>query len=463
MKKLSKGTTIAASIIICLLLVVGFIFSFVPMTFGSNKYVSLFGSINIAPELSGAMYGEYDISTPDPTESQLVKSMDKIKQVFEDDGYRNVNVYSVGKSKIRVEVSFPTGNKSYSDVYSDLSIVSSGSFSLTSNSSSSGSSSGSTSEVVRVIGSEHVKEVKVSTNTGNNYISIVFNKAGREKYEELCKATTTIYMNLGTYNQSINAENVQDYSSFTLSDKDYANLKALQKRIIIGCMDIEINSSTAVINTMSSNTSPLGNASSPEEKGFKSSPAKIVLISAVAIAFVAAIAFFAVKFGLYAIAIAISMLLNVYLTLVAFCLVPSVEIGFSVVLSLILGYSVIYTFAYIFASTVKSEYNEGKSFGASLESAFKKTFAGSLISSIALFLSSLIVIAFSFGEITSSAIAFAICAFLGILTNFAILPFIIKVGISYEKIGPRLFMLKKRKMGFESSDKTSQVEKKESV
>ena len=35
---------------------------------------------------------EYDISTENPTKTELVKSMAKIKEVFEADGYKNVNV-----------------------------------------------------------------------------------------------------------------------------------------------------------------------------------------------------------------------------------------------------------------------------------------------------------------------------------------------------------------------------------
>ena len=116
MKKFSKNTTIVLSVIICLFLVVGFIFSFVPMTFGSKTYTSLFKSINVSSDLMGGMYGEYDITTEDPSNKDLINSMARIKEVFEKDGYKNVNVYTVGNKKIRVEVSYPTGTKSYSDV-----------------------------------------------------------------------------------------------------------------------------------------------------------------------------------------------------------------------------------------------------------------------------------------------------------------------------------------------------------
>ena len=451
MRKLSKGTTIVASIIICIILVVGFLVSFVPMTFGSNSYVSLVGSINVSSDLVGGMYGEYDITTENPTSTQLVNSMSKIKEVFEGEGYKNVNVYTVGSSKLRVEVSYPTGDKTYSDVYSDLSIISSGKFYLCS------SSSISTDGAVVVDGTECVSEVRVFTNNSTNYMSIIFNEYGQEQYKALCEKTTTIYMILGSYNQSISASDVTDYTSFTLSDSDYENLMALQNRIIIGCMDIEINSNTAIINTMSSSLASLGSASSPEENGFASSSALILLVSALAVVIVVGLAFFAIKFGLFAIVILISLLFNSYLFLIALCLIPSVEIGFTSIFSMVLGLSVIYIYTYNFASSVKSEYELGKSFGASLESAYKKNFASSIIGNIGLFISSLIVFAFSLGEISSASIVFAICSFLSIITNFAIIPLLVKIGISFDKVGPKLFMLKKRNIGFEMANDNDDV------
>lgn len=435
MKKFSKSTTIVLSVIICLVLVIGFIFSFVPMTFGSKTYVSLAKSINISSDLKGGMYGEYDITTENPTKTELVNSMAKIKKVFEDDGYQNVNVYTVGNNKLRVEVSYPAGSKTYAGVYSDLSAISSGKFYLSSKGSS--SSSSDTSEPVVVNGNECVKEVKVFTNNDTKYISVIFNSKGEEAYKNLVTkvgSSGSVYIYLGTYNQSISlGGNVTDYSSFTLSDSDYSNLMALAKRITVGCMDIEINSDTAVISTMAAGLS---------------SSAIIVVASVIVALLLIMIAFFAIKFGMFAIVVAISVLFNSYLFLGALNLMPSIEIGFASLVSLVLGTAIIYTYTYLFAKNVKEEYEMGKSFSASLEGATKKTFANSLIGNISLFVMAIIVFAFSFGELTSASIVFAVCAFLSILTNFAIIPFLVKVGISFANVGQKLFMLKKRSIGF---------------
>lgn len=444
MKKFNKSTTIVLSVIICLFLVVGFLFSFVPMTFGSKTYVSLFKSINVSSDLVGAMYGEYDITTEDPSETELKDSMKRIKEVFENDGYKNVNVYTVGK-KLRVEVSYPTGSKTYANVYSDLSAVSAGKFLLC-------SSSKLTDEgVVIVDGAECVTDIEVFTNNTSKNLTVKFNKTGTAKFEELCKKTTNIYIHLGDYNQSISAENVMDYSSFTLSDSDYANLLALGKRVTIGCMSIEVNAKTAKINTMSSSLSYGNVASSPEETGFTTSTLLTVVAGVSFIIAILGIALFAIKFGLFAVVMLVSMLFNVYFALILVCLVPAFEIGLTTIPAFVFGFALIYVYTYKYARKVQEEYELGKTFSASLEAGYKKNFADTLISNLAWFILSLVCIGFAFGEISSVAVISAICAFLSLLTNIIIVPFFVKVGISYKKIDTKLFMLKKRAIGFESS------------
>ncbi len=459
MRKLSKSTAITLSIIICVFLVIGFVLSFIPMTFGSKTFVSFLGSVNVSSDLAGGMYGEYDITTENPTETELFNSMSRLKEVFEKDGYKNVNIYTVKNSdetqKLRVEVSYPRGSKTFSEVYSSLSLVSSGKFVL-----NTASTIGGDDDVV-VDGGVCVKEVKVYTNNHTNYISVIFNDYGKEQYEKLCKATSSIYLHLGTYNQSISASNITDYSAFTLSDSDYKNLTALQKRVVIGCMSIEVNSSTATINTMSSNIAGLGSSSSAEDKGFMSSSVLILALSALAIVVVAVLAAFALRFGLFAVVVAISMLFNSYLLLIGLNLMPSVEIGLSSIFALILGLIVIYVYTFIYASKVKSEYEIGKSFIASLDSAYKNTFASSLICNLALFLSALILVGFSFGQVSSAMVVFAICSFLAIITNVAVIPFLVKVGISFDKIDMKLFMLKKRSIGFKAENENVEDLEKE--
>lgn len=440
MKKINKNSAIIISVIISVILIIGIIFSFVPMSFGSKTFLSFSGSLNVSSDMMGGMYGEYEITTENATKSELVSSMAKVKNVFEELGYKNVNVYTIGNSRMRVEVSYPRGSKTFAYEYSELSLVSGGTFFLSDKYSAD-------EDTVEVRGSECVDKVKVYTNNSVKYISIIFNEKGQELFKELCNTTTSIYLHLGDYAQQISASNVTDFTSFTLSDTDYANLISLEQRVVIGCMGIEINSDTAIIETMSSSLVP--GASSPEERGFSMTTVSIIAIAALAVVFVGLIAFFALKFGAFAILVAISMLFNAVLFLILMNLMPSIEIGLAGIVSLALGTALIYLYTYVFASKVKSEYDLGKSFSAALESAYKKTLPTILISNIALFISSLIMFAFSFGELTSATVIFAICMGLSLFTNLLLIPLFVKLGISMTKAGSKLFKLPKREIGFE--------------
>ena len=214
MKRFKKVTAIVLSVIISVLLVVGFLFSYIPMNFKSKKYISLSGSLNISSDIAGGMYGEYNIKTENPTRQDIIDSMLVIKEVFEENGYKNTNIYAIGKSKIRIEVGAPRkGDSDYSSVYSELASVGASAFSLRSTYSLEDTS-------VVVDGGKYVKKIKVFTQNSNKCLSIIFTDEGQEKYKELCNATSTIYLVLGDYAQSISVTGVSDYSQLTLNNTD---------------------------------------------------------------------------------------------------------------------------------------------------------------------------------------------------------------------------------------------------
>lgn len=437
MKRFNKVTAIVLSVIIGVLLVVGFVFNYVPMNFKTKQYISLAGSLNISSDIAGGMYGEYNIKTENPTKQDIVDSMMVIKDVFEENGYKNTNIYAIGKSKIRIEVGAPKkGDSDYSSVYSELASIGASAFSLRSDYQLADTS-------IVLDGGKHVKKVKVFTNDSNKCLSIVFTDEGVEKYKELCDNGSTIYLVLGDYAQSISISGVSDYSQLTLNNTDYDNLITLAQKIKLGCTKVELDNSTAQINTMSASLSAGESSSSSLDKTYGSSTVFVVAFSALFIVFAIGIALFAIRFGFYAVLMLISLLFNSYIFLGIICLVPSIEIGLSSIAGLVIGTSVIYTYAFVFASKVKSEYNLGKSLSASLESAYKKQMPNILISNIMLFLSSMILFLLSFGELTSASIIFTVCIGLSLFTNLFFIPLLVKICISFNGFGTKVFALKK--------------------
>ena len=451
MKKFNKTTAIVMSIIFSVVLVVGMIFTFIPMSFGTKKWESFSGSLSMSSDLTGGIYGEFRIKTENPSDKDVVASLQKIKDVFEEDGYKNVNVYAIGKEKIRVETGYSKSSRTYAETYNKIASIAVGAFSLR-----------TTYEVeedtIELKGSECVKEVNVYTNNNVNYISVKFNKEGEKQYEKLCNNAEggSIYIALGDYAQQISISGVATYKEFTLSDEDYANLMELKDNIVLGCMKVEIDTASVKINTMSASLSAGESASSPEFASYASSTAFVLMVVAIATVIVLLIAYFAVRFGFYSILTFVTVLLNACLFIIAMNLMPSFELGMSSFVVLIIGFAFIYTYSYIYANTVKTEYNAGKSLNASLDSAYKKMLPTVLTSNITLFVASLIFIVFAFGEITSAAIVIAVCSFLSMFTNLALIPFLVKICISFGNFGFKLFMLKKR-LDFSNSSKSADV------
>lgn len=460
MKKFDKKTAIILSVIMFVVLAVGFVFSFVPIQFKNSKFNSLSKTINISTDMVGGMYGEYNITTENPKEKDIVSTVSLIREVFEEEGYKNVSVYAVGNKKVRIELSYPNGDESFATTFAKLRNVGAGAFSLSSTNPSSSSSSSDTATVT-LSGADYVKEVKVSTNNDQKYISIIFTKEGKDKYKELCDAVSSssspsIYLVLGEYSQSIGISGVYDYSQLTLSNTDWDNMIALEQKIKLGCAKVELDGTNATINTMSATLSTGEASSTPVDDSFFSSTTYVVTFSAFIVVVVLILAIFAVKFGYFAVVALISMIFASYLYLFIAWLVPSFELGLSVVLSLVVGASLILTYAYNFASNVKSEYNLGKSLQAALESSYKKSILGEIITNVMLFISSLIMMALSFSELTSVAISFAIMSALSLFINLCVVPLLVKIGISFKGLDRKMFLLKKRN-GLNSLDDENQT------
>ena len=461
MKKFNKNTAIILSILMFVVLAIGFVFSYVPLQFSKGKFVSLSKTVNISTDLVGGLYGEYNITTESPSQSDIIDSVSLIREVFEDDGYKNVNVYAVGNKKVRVELSFPNGDETFQTAFEKLTNVGTGAFSI----STVDPTSSSESETVEVTleGSKYVKEVNVYTQDGGKYISIVFNKAGKAKFKEVCQnaSSSQIYLVLGDYSQAISIDSsLVDFSSLTLQNTDWENTIALEQKIRLGCTKVELDGANATINTMSATLSSGESASTTSEKSFYSSTAYVVSFSALIMVVVIMLVVFAIKFGLFAIVALASMLLGSYIYLFIVWLVPSFELGLSVILSLAVGVSLIYTYAFKFAQNVKSEYKLGKSLQAALESSYKKSIIGELITNIMIFVASLILMALSFSELTSVAISFAILSALSLFTNLCVIPLFVKIGISFKGLDRKLFLLKKRK-GIIDLDEDEQTAKEE--
>ena len=307
MKKFKKQTAIILSVILGFVLVVGLIFSFIPMQFGNKTWVGLSNTINISSDIVGGIYGEFEIKTEDPSRADIEQSKNIIREVLGDSGYKNVNVYDVAGEKVRVELSYPKGSTTYADVVSSLKVIISGKFNLQ-------SASSVADDTIVLDGTSCVESVDLVTNDSVMGVSVKFNDYGKEQYKALCAAVSSsssssgsIYLALGSESpQQINISNsiAQNYyDSLELQSTSYEGMFDLKQRIEIGCMAIEFNTNHYSIDTMSASLTAGEAASSPEFASFFSSSTYVILISAIVFVVILTLALFAIKFGYYAILI----------------------------------------------------------------------------------------------------------------------------------------------------------------
>jgi len=467
MKKFSKQTAIILSAILGFVLIVGLIFSFVPMKFGNTNWNGFSNSINISSDLVGGVYGEFEIKTEDDetiSRADIEQSKTIIRDVLSSYGYKNANVYDVAGEKIRVELSYPKGltintEQKYQEAINNLRVLTNGKFMLQNESSV-------TETSVVVDGTEGVESVELKTTDSLMAVVIKFNETGKAQYEALCNkvaSSGSIYIALGSGSpQQINisqtiSQGVYDY--LELQSSSYDGIFDVMQKIKIGCMALEFKENTVKIDTMSASLSAGEAASSTEFASYFSSSNYVILLSAIVFVAVAILAFFAIKFGIYAVLIFVTMLINTVLFLILTCLVPSVEFGLSAYVAILIVLALIYTYAFDFAFAVRREYNNGKSINAALETAFKSKFINTIISSTIMFLSSLAFILLAFGELSSVGVVFAIGAALTLVTNIAVVPLLIKIYLSFAKSPTSLFMLKKHSI--DELSLSNEIEEKE--
>ena len=133
MKKKSKNTKKVWAIIgfvwVYLVIVVGAIFAFLPMTFGYTNYASLAKNIGQSVDITSGVYAEFQM-IGSYSEEQLNQAKTQISEILADHDYINSNVYDINGKTLRVEISAPQDATSLSNAYNALSYINGGLFEL---------------------------------------------------------------------------------------------------------------------------------------------------------------------------------------------------------------------------------------------------------------------------------------------------------------------------------------------
>ena len=390
------------------------IFTFVPMQFGDTTYTGVWGSIGFSSEVYGGLYAEYDISG-EYSEEDVLESTAIIKGVLEEEGYQYSNVYSINGEKVRVEIGYPSVvADTFTDAYSTLTSIGVGEFEFR--------SKNSDEDYVSVSSKTHLKDLSVSDYNGTTYLTFEFNEEGEKVFEELCNASSTIYVYMGGDMKSSFSlgEGMTSYSQMQLSVDKYPSAMDLYYNVKYGSILITLNPDTVVINTMTSVLS-LGATEGLTTLFY-------VLCALIAVVLVASFVFFAIKYKMVAALLAPIILLDLVIAAWLFAAISVIEINITSLIAIILGLAVIFAGSLYFVGRIAEEYKQGKTIGASIEAGTKKARPALVASSVAI-----VVLLATFalcvkGQIaTASLILGVIFGALSALTNIVLLPWLIKL------------------------------------
>lgn len=424
MKKIKKKPAILLTILLSVVLVVGSVFAFVPMTFGHTQYKSIAGAISLGNDFGGSMYAEYDITKESSAEDvDVQKSIQIIKSVLADEGYPSAEVHSINYDKIRVELSVGEGEDNFKDTYALLKAVGVGVFELRSSSSE---------EDTYVVGSRHIKGVSLSTYQSYTYVNLEFNSDGEEAFDQLlakCGDSGSIYVCMGGQTQtSFQSKNVTGGKTLPLTFSDYNSALDFAMKVKLGTLPVELNADTVKINTIPNNSSIL--------------PIVIALGAIV----LAAIVYFILRYAIMGWMNIVSTLAMAIVATILFCSIQIIEFNTSAFLALFVGFAIMTMLKNNYMQQVHGEYLQGKTIEASLESGYKKNLMGTLVTAIAILLPAIVLAFVASGIIKTMAMILVITTLLGLFESIVLLPWLMNIVEAFNKGNEKIYHIKREEV-----------------
>jgi len=418
MKPISKKAAKICIVFICIALVIGTLFAFVPIPFSKGTFTSLAAVINKSTDLSGGVYAEYDLEGK-YSAAEINASIGTIRDVLEEKGYANANIFALGDSKIRIEIGYQGKFGILNDPYSLLSVLGVGTFELRSSSSE---------DDTYVIGSKHLKGVDINTYNGQTFAVLNFNKAGEEAYAKLLKAAQTIYVYMGGQQMtSLEASNITASSSMPLALGSYAAAEDFAMRVKLGSMPVTLNNKTVCINTMSSSLSINNFVSNPNFKLFASSDAFIGGVVVLAVVVILAMAFLIWKSGVFGLLELVALALNTIIAVFFLWAFPWVELSLSSLIAIGFGYIIVLASSFIYISRVREEFALGKTVTASLESGFKKSLSPVIATGTVLTVIFGVIAIFASADLRVFGLITCIFSILSMLNTVVLLPGLVRI------------------------------------
>lgn len=404
MKKLSRTKSIVVSIIILIIVLVGAFFAFVPFRCGTKDYASFLGNVAVSNDLKGGLYADYKI-TSISTEEEIKSSVVKLREILSDEGFVNSDITLVGEDLLHVEIRGANNSFELSEIKSVLEAIGGGAFEIR---------AGDDAKVKNILyGSEHIKNVSISSSGTYYYVIINLNKEGTQIYEELTKESIDaysgkVYMYMGDTAWPSSSANYFTVSSvvtngqiaLSLTSLDYAKIFAMN--IKCGSLGIELDNESIEIAELSPKTT---------NNFFLVSC--IILLALVIGLFV----LFILMYKVGVVSFAVSFLIDIIIGLFFMQAIPWVEIDIASLATIFVVIIAMFTNFSIIMNIAKNEYKNGKTFEASMSQSYRKGVKITCDFSIIPFMFGLVSAILGFGTIRSIGVIMIIYSLLNMLTN----------------------------------------------
>ncbi|MBQ7452764.1 MAG: hypothetical protein IJS68_00660 [Clostridia bacterium] len=431
MKPRKRKMTLFLTILMSVVIGLALILTFIPMHIGTLNYLSFAGNLQYANDLKGGMYAQYQFKNGTSAED-IEKTVSEIRSVLSEKGYYSPFVAQVGNG-VRIEIGNTTTHD-YKGTDKLLDAIDVGLFELR---------TGTEESKKFIDGREHITDVKLGSSGSQTYVQISFNEEGLVKYKETMNSSVTVYVYMGGNLQTSFAGSSAVYDDMYLTFANYAEAEDFAMKVKLGSfIPVDFNTEETRINTMSSPYSTASLTADVNSGAYGKSNVFVGMTIVMSFLVVLAMALAIVRYRAIGVANLLSMALSTCVAIFLMQALPWIELSISSLFVMLLGFVIMFYGAYAYASNVQSEFHEGKTLTASLESGYKKSLLPNTFVLVAGLVVAVLFAFFGSGAIRTGAIISLIFMLASAFNNLCLLPWFVGIYYGYNNNKPAYYGLK---------------------
>lgn len=429
MKPIERTRSIVGIIGFSLLFIIGVVFSFIPMKWGTKNFNSTLGAILTSDDVSEGIVATYTIKGS-PSEKEIQAGVQYIDKLLAGEGYAGASVFRVGDNKIRIEIAEPNVKDEIPNAKALLSSLTGGHIVLSTASSFENISG---EGILTLSSTKHFKSIDVQTY--QSYVGVVINYkfSAEDKTAGLDKA---IYKTLYMYREGEQFPSSSNYTldgagsnstTTTLWLQSYESAKYYASILRISMIPLSLDSeSVEIVDSTASAEIPFA------------SPVLFLSIVTLALA-VGLFAYLITTRRLLGVISLVAFMFVVFVSLFALQIMPWIEISIASFVAIFASIILIVLSSMLFFNKISDEFKLGKSIETSVKTAYKKFLAPSLVTSILFVLAGIALALIGRGEFATIGSILALGGVSNVIASVGLVPLFVKFMLAFESENEALF------------------------